>query len=125
MIVYCCTDLIFATKIRSTAESLDIITRPARDAQALQNRLDQVDDGKPNDAVTGVLVDLELGPAAMELIRQAKTQSGDNPPAIVAFGSHVQTASMEDAQTAGADFVMPRSSFTVNLVSILERLNQA
>lgn len=123
MIVYCCTDLIFATKIRSTADSLEIISRPARDPAALQNRLDCVDDGKPNDPVTGVIVDLDLGDTALELIRQAKHQAGDTPPPIVAFGSHVMTALLQDAETAGADFVLPRSSFTANLPSILERLN--
>jgi len=120
MIVYCCQDLIFATKIRKTAEALDIVCRPARDPTALQARLDQVDDGKPNEPVTGVAIDLAMDEMAMQLIRQAKIH--ESGPQIVAFGSHVDTHRLAEATEFGAHLVMPRSSFTANLPSILERL---
>ena len=122
MIVYCCSDLIFATKISSTAESLGLPSRPARNPQALRQRLSQVDDGKPHGPVTGVLIDLTLPDHALTLIQQAKAHCRDLP--VVAFGSHVATALLESAREAGADFVMPRSSFTANLVDILERFSQ-
>jgi DNA-binding NarL/FixJ family response regulator len=38
---------------------------------------------------------------------------------IVAFLSHVQRELAEQAKNAGCDEVMPRSSFTQNLVGIL------
>ena len=118
MIVYCCNDLMFATRIRATAEAMAIPSRPGRDAAALQARLDQVDDGRLNDPVTGVLVDLDT-PNAIDLIKQVKTHQPQLP--VVAFGSHVLTELLQEARTAGADFVMSRGSFTANLKDILER----
>lgn len=120
MIIYCCPDLIFATKIRSTAEALGVPSRPARDSEALQKRLDRVDDGKLNEPVTGILIDLEMGQAGLALLEQAKRHDLTIP--VVAFGSHVATDILHAAREKGADFVMPRSMFTANLPSILERM---
>ena len=122
MIIYACADLIFATKVRSTAESLGIGTRPTRDEAALAKRLDQVDDGKLNEPVAGLLVDLDLGEAGLALIRQCKSHG--TSPVVVAFGAHVNTAILQGASDSGADFVMPRGSFTANLPDILTRLDQ-
>jgi len=119
MIVYCSQDLIFATKIRSTAESLGVPSRPIRNASALDKRLNQVDDGKLNDPVTGVLIDLEMGPTGLDLIDQTKKHNADIP--VIAFGSHVATQTLQAAHDRGADFVMPRSQFTANLPALLER----
>ena len=123
MLVYCCQDLIFATKIRSTAEALGAPSRPARDADALRNRLEQVDDGRANGPVTAVFVDLELGPVGLELIRQAKAH--DDALAVVAFGSHVAAELLQQAQQHGADFVMPRSMFSSTLPALIERYADA
>ena len=119
MIVYSCHDLVFATKIRSTAESLQLPNRPARGSQALADRLKQVDDGKLNEPVTAVLIDLDLADAALELVEQVKTHDRDLP--VIVFGSHVETQLLDAAKQRGADFVMPRSSFTANLPAILQR----
>lgn len=119
MIVYACADLIFATKIRSTAESLGVTTRPARDAEALQKRLDQFDDGRANDAVSAVFLDLDLADQAIALVRQAKAHDAALP--VVAFGSHVATEMLAAARQAGADAVLPRSAFTARLPSLLEQ----
>lgn len=119
MIVYCCADLIFATKVRSTAESLGLASRPARDAAMLANRLNRVDDGKGCDAVTGVVIDLDV-PEAAALVRQVKAHDAALP--VVAFGSHVATAVLDAARDAGADAVLPRSAFTLQLPQLLTRL---
>ncbi len=119
MIVYACADLIFATKVRSTAESLGVATRPTRDVEALRKRLDQVADGKLNEAVTGVLVDMDLGEAGIELIRLAATHA--KKPPIVAFGAHVAVELLQAARGAGADYVMPRGQFTATLPDLLQR----
>ena len=123
MIVYCCSDLIFATKIRSTAESLGLVLRPARTAEAMSNRLEQVDDGRPNEPVTGVLIDLDLEDQAMALIDQIKHHDQSIP--VIAFGSHVATAVLDGARQRGADFVMARGAFTANLPDILRRFGDA
>ncbi len=121
MVVYCCSDLIFATKIGSTAEALGVPSRPARDAAALANRLDRVNDGKLNEPVTAVLVDLGLGEAGLGLIRQTKEHDASIP--VVAFGSHAATEQLHAAREHGADFVLSRSQFTANLPVILERFS--
>lgn len=123
MIVYCCSDLIFATKIRSTAEALGLVLRPGRTAEAMKNRLEQVDDGKPNEPITGVLIDLELADQAMALIEQVKHHDQNIP--VIAFGSHVATTILDGAKQHGADFVMARSAFTANLPDILRRFGKA
>ncbi len=117
MIVYCCSDLIFSTKIRSTAEHLGVPSRPVRDAQMLRDRLEQVDDGKTSDPISGVLIDLDTGETGLALIEQAKAFDPSLP--VIAFGSHVATAVLETARGRGADAVMPRSQFTAQLPAIL------
>ncbi len=119
MIIYCCTDLIFATKVRSTAEAIGVPTRPARNTEALQKRLDQVDDGKLNDPVTGVFVDLEMGDVALGLIEQVKQFESNIP--VFAFGSHVAIDLLAAAREKQADGVMPRSQFVMELPDLLQR----
>lgn len=117
MIVYCTTDLIFATRIRSTAEAMGAVTRPARDAEKLEARLDRIDDGKPNDPVRLVMVDLEMGDDGLDLIERCKKHPA--APPVVAFGSHVATEQLRAARSRGADEVMPRSVFVQQLQPML------
>jgi DNA-binding NtrC family response regulator len=122
MITYSCADLIFATKIRSTAEALGVTTRPVRTSDMLRDRLNRVEDGKPNDPVTAVLIDLDTGELGLELLRQAKRHDPQLP--VIAFGSHVATEMLAAARSEGADFVMPRGAFTSNLPDLLERFGR-
>jgi len=119
MIVYCCADLIFATKIRSTCEALSAVSRPARNAEMLQKRLDRVNDGKPNDPVKLVLIDLEIGEEALALIELAKRH--DPAPPVIAWGPHVAVQLLKQAGERGADHVMARGGFTAQLPQIIER----
>jgi CheY-like chemotaxis protein len=121
MIVYCCADLIFATKVRSTAESLGIVTRPVRDADMLQKRLDRVDDGKANEPVTGLIVDLDTGAAGLDMIDQVRAHDAGIP--VVAFGSHVAADQLNAARARGANPVLPRSAFTARLPELLQAMN--
>ena len=116
MIVYSCSDLIFATKIASTAEVLGVAARPARNVSMLRARLEQVDDGKANEPVTCVMVDLELGEAALELIQAA---AGFGGVEVIAFGPHVMTEALEAAAEAGAGLVMARGAFTARLPDLI------
>ena len=117
MIVYCCADLIFATKVSSTCNALGAASRPARNADMLQKRLDRVDDGKPNDPIRLLLVDLDMGEPALELIRQAR--ASDAALSIIAWGPHVAVDLLNRAGQAGASDVMTRGSFTAKLPEII------
>ncbi|MEM7625356.1 MAG: hypothetical protein AAF333_06995 [Planctomycetota bacterium] len=117
MIVYCCSDLIFATKVSSTCEVMNVSARPARNLDMLDARLDRVDDGKDHDAVTCVMVDLELGDFAFELIKRAADH--ESKPRVIAFGPHVMTGALAGAERVGADAVMARGAFTAQLPELV------
>ncbi|MFA9478217.1 hypothetical protein ACERK3_07895 [Phycisphaerales bacterium AB-hyl4] len=119
MIVYCCADLIFATRIRATADSLGLVTRPVRNPDMLRSRLDQIDDGKPNAPVTALLLDLDTGEPGLALIEQVKQHDPAIP--VVAFGAHVATELLAAARERGADSVMPRGAFTSQLPALLQQ----
>ena len=126
MIVYACKDLIFATKIGSTAEVLGVPARPVRNRSMLQARLDRIDDGKVCEAVTGLMVDLELGEIGLELIgcavewrAEAGAVENSTVPRVIAFGPHVMTQTLDDAERRGADVVMTRGAFTRQLPELI------
>jgi hypothetical protein len=120
VLVYCCADLIFATRVRAEADAAGVVSRPARNADMLRARLDRVDDGKPNDPVTGVIVDLDLGETGVALIEQAAAHQ--TPPRIVAFGPHVAVDLLRQADNAGADLVLPRGRFVQELAVLVREL---
>ncbi len=117
MVIYSCADLIFATKIRGTADALGLVTRPVRDAAMLDSRLRRVDDGKPNEPVTALFLDLDTGEAGLELIDRIKAFDAGIP--VIAFGSHVATEALQAAKHRGADRVMTRGGFTSHLPELL------
>ena len=111
MPVVCCvvSDLIFATKIRSTAAALGVEVAVVRDRAAMLAHLD--------DAAT-LILDLNLaGDDALELIRLARARPA--APKIIAYCAHVDTDLARAAEKAGADAVMPRSKFVATLSEIL------
>lgn len=122
MIVYCCTDLIFATKIHSTADAVGVVCRPARDEAALKARLDCVDDGKAHDAVDAVIVDLTMGEAGLKLIELAKGHEAG--PEVVAYAPHVEVRMLQAAEELGANQVMPRGAFASQLPQLLRALSR-
>jgi DNA-binding NtrC family response regulator len=87
----------------------------------LQKRLDCVDDGKPNDPVALLLIDLDIGEPALELIKQARGHDADLP--IIAWGPHVAVELLSSAGEAGASEVMTRGAFTSKLPEIVEQFN--
>lgn len=83
----------------------------------LQKRLDCVDDGKANGAVALLLIDLDIGEPALELIQQARLHAPELP--IITWGPHVAVDLLKSAGEAGASEVMTRGSFTSKLPEII------
>lgn len=83
----------------------------------LQKRLDCIDDGKANDAVALLLIDLDMGEPALELIQQARSHDADLP--IITWGPHVAVDLLNRAGQAGASEVMTRGSFTQKLPELI------
>ena len=115
MLLYAAADLMWATRIKSTAEDLGLAARPVRSVEMLEARLG---DTEP----TGLIVDLE-SEAGLDIIRAA-ARAG-RPARIVAFGPHADEALLHAAGDAGATTVMPRGAFSSRLPAILTELSQA
>jgi DNA-binding NarL/FixJ family response regulator len=104
-------DLIFSTKVFSTARALQVEIVGARTAEVIAQRLEA-------EPIELVIVDLNaetLDPIAA--IRQIKGHA--KAPKVLAFLSHVQVELGQQAREAGADQVMARSGFVVALPGIV------
>ena len=114
-IVVLISDLFFETRIRETARRLGI---PIRVISVADDLADVFRDA------SGLLVDLNLSTTdALDLLRRVKSEFAALP--IVAFCAHVQTELIAQANEAGADRVLPRSTFTEQLPQILRELSAA
>src|SRR5262249_24307714 len=97
-------DLIFTSRITGTARDLSLCIQPARSVDALKTLLGE-------QTPCCVLVDLgHPGQRIAELMETLRTSC--NPmPRVVAYGSHVDTATLRAAREAGCDVVLTRSKF--------------
>ncbi len=110
-IVAVLNDLIFGTKIRSTANSLGISVSIIGSAAELSVALDRV---RPS----LVIVDLDsIGASALDVVGIAVSHPCG--PHVVAYLSHVNTELATRARDAGASAVMPRSRFSSDLPKLL------
>lgn len=122
MILYLAADLIWATKIKSVADSLGLPCRPVRSLEMLEARLG---DQPQDDPVAALILDLEKPDEALAMIAHVRTsQSGvnDRHIRILAFGPHVLKDLFQKARDAGADEVLPRGAFDRSLPEVLLNL---
>lgn len=105
------SDLIFETKLRSSAKSLGVNLVVVRMISELEQAFQII---RPS----LVIIDLNNTAGADRAIRAALAQR--SRPHIVAYVSHVDEKLAEDARTAGAHQVMPRSRFNQQLPQILQ-----
>lgn len=97
-------DIIFRTKIESTAKSLGAAV--LRNADAI------------GEEPGVVLIDLDTAwPEAQELVRAVSAKADVR---LVAFGSHVRQDLFEQARAAGIKDVFARSVFVTKLPTILQ-----
>lgn len=96
-------DLIFTSRITGIGLDLGFAIRFARTPEAVLNLVRET---PPN----CVIVDLSNPGLKIDEFVAALKQSSP-APTVVAYGSHVDTATLKAARAAGCDFVMPRSQF--------------
>src|SRR5262249_29386860 len=101
-------DLLFNSRIVGTARSLGLDIRSAKDASSLQ-RLAGAD---PPSCIIIALANPRFN--LVELMAWLQ-QNCQPPPRVVAYGSHVDTATLKNARAAGCDPVLPRSKFVEDL----------
>lgn len=112
-IIAAVSDMLFASKIRGTAEHLNVSVDFARTEDSLF-------DSAKTDAPALILLDLHdtrLDPFALATRLKADEQLRVVP--LVAFFSHVEKELQSRAVEAGVDHVLPRSVFTRRLAEIL------
>lgn len=101
-------DLLFTSRITGTARDLGYHVRVVRSVESL---LQLAAAERPR----CLLVDLaHPGLAIADLMDRLRATS-DPPPRVVAYGSHVDTATLRGARAAGCDPVLPRSAFVESL----------
>lgn len=106
-------DLIFQTKIQSTAHSLGFFTHQLSSADTIGAVLGEFFPG---------LVIFDLNSARGEIFGAIEAlRTAADRPHVVAFCSHVDVALMDRARLAGADEVLARSQFTRDLPQIIVR----
>jgi CheY-like chemotaxis protein len=107
-----CDDLIFTSRITGIARSLGLEVRQARSPEVL---LELARQASPR----GVLIDLGYSGLALEDLMARLAQACPTMPRVIAYGSHVDTASLKAARAAGCDPVLPRSKFVEDLATEL------
>ena len=115
MILAVVDDLMFTSKIRTTASQLGVTVVVARSraaalsaARAERPTLVILDLNSVRIEQRGIVADLKSDPALAGI-------------ATVGFASHVHTAVIEEARAAGVTEVMARSAFTQRLPELLSR----
>lgn len=117
MVLYSAADLLWATRIKTTADALAVPCRPARNAAMLRDRLDDSD-------VRALLLDLDAPERAIEMLdvlRGPEAGVRERGVFVMAWGPHVSTDLLQQARDRGADEVLTRGAFSSALPGILKR----
>jgi hypothetical protein len=120
MLLYAAADLLWASKIKATADALGLPARPVRTLEMLEARLADTPD------IAALIVDLDKGDDALALIarlRDARAQGRERAIRILAWGPHVAKDLLQSARDHGANEVLTRGGFDANMDDILVRLS--
>jgi CheY-like chemotaxis protein len=113
-IVAAITDLFFTVKINEAAK------RAGMSVTYVKTREDALAAAREKPKL--LVLDLNCDAVEpLELIRAMKADDELRPVRIIAFLSHLQADLKKQAQEAGADMVMARSAFSLNIVQMLQR----
>ena len=106
-------DMFFIAKIRGTAEGAGVSVHFARSIGA-------VCEMAAKEPTSLIIVDLQTQCGdPFELAKRLKSDEHLKSIPLLGFFSHVQTALLQQAEQAGFDRILPRSSFSKNLSQIL------
>jgi DNA-binding NtrC family response regulator len=105
-------DLIFSAKIAGTARSLGINMHVVGSAEMAREHVER---SQPRCII------FDLGLASLSPEKMAEIVSLAAGVNVLAFGSHVDTARLQQARDAGCTDVMPRSRLSNELPALLER----
>jgi CheY-like chemotaxis protein len=105
-------DLIFTSRITATARDLGLLVKPARSADTLVELARK-------QAPRCVIVDLANPGLVLPDLIAWLAEVCQPLPRVVAYGSHVDTATLRAAREAGCDPVWPRSKFVEELAAAL------
>lgn len=134
MILYLAADLLWASKIKGTADALSIPCRPVRTLEMLEARLSEAAGGsvQENSApgvsaaaaspLRAILLDLDKADEALAMIARVRSEERWRGVRVVCFGPHVLKELFQRARDAGADEVMPRGSLDARLDEVLLKL---
>lgn len=143
MILYLAADLLWASKIKATADALGLACRPVRNMEMLESRL-------ADSPVRALIVDLDVAETALTMIGRVKKKGNglqasgigkDSMPAasvstdaqcptpdasapirVLAFGPHIEKNTLQAARDAGADDVLTRGAFDHHMDQVLVKL---
>jgi DNA-binding NarL/FixJ family response regulator len=101
-------DLIFTSRVTGTAKALGLEVQAARSAAALLELARR-------HAPRCVIVDLHNPGLDLPALLRDLAGACVVRPGVVAYGSHVEAATLHAARTAGCDLVLPRSRFVEDL----------
>ena len=105
-------DMILSSRITGAAQALGLMVTAVKSAE---NLVVQAKERAP----TCVIVDLSHPEVQIqELIRELQEVCSPSPR-LVAYGSHVDAATLREAREAGCDVVLPRSAFVEQLAKSL------
>lgn len=126
MILYFAADLLWASKIKLTADAIGIVCRPVRSVSMLEARLaDTLADPNPSKVVRALLVDLDRPDDALALIRRLRDDRAtldQKQIYVLAWGPHVAKDLLKAAREQGASEVLTRGAFDHAMAGTMQRL---
>lgn len=126
LILYFAADLLWASKIKATADALSISCRPVRSVEMLEARLaDCLTDPSPDKVVRALLVDLDKREEAFALVRRlrdGRATSEQRKIHVLAWGPHVEKDLLQAARDVGASQVLTRGAFEHGMEARLRSL---
>lgn len=121
VILYLAADLLWASKIKGTADAVGVLARPVRTVEMLEARLADSD-------VRAVVLDLDKPEEAMAMLGRLRGPAAgprERSLRVVVFGPHVAKDLFQAARDAGADEVLTRGAFDHAMDEVLVRLEAA